>query len=321
MRRGKYKLRPQYRHLEVSESKWFKMTREQRARHLKKVNDIPVSNVMKDDHIAYISEASAPSCSGTSENQPTECTPSSLSKELVQLSPHLGLPVAAVEAIARKASEILNEDGAIVPAPGHDSNARMVISRSGKRPHLVVPKKNGGMACDEDCPQYKSAGLCSHVVAAAQQSKQLPRLVSTYKNVKRSPNLASGEMPKGRGRKGGKAPAKRKSSVPVDTRYELQITSQQSVVTVTSCPITVNASAANTSLGSTASQSYVSVYPPFQPSPSVQPYGYISGQPSTLAQPCGFNWGQPLPTVPPHGVEHPFRICFVAGNISVCKSA
>lgn len=84
----------------------------------------------------------------------------------MQLSPVLGLQVAAIEAIAHIASEILKKDGATVSAPGLDSNARMVISNSGKRPHLIVPKKNGGMACYEDCQQYKSAGLCCHIVAA-----------------------------------------------------------------------------------------------------------------------------------------------------------
>ena len=66
------------------------------------------------------------------------------------------------------------------------------------------------MACDDDCPQYKSASLCSHVVAAALHNEQLTQLVLSDKKVKCTPNLtklATSEMPKGRGRKGGKAPA------------------------------------------------------------------------------------------------------------------
>ena len=264
LRQGKYRLRPQYRHLEVSESKWFKMTREQRARHLKKVNQVPVSDVTKLDEVTYISDVtglshsssvSVPSCSSSADSGPSHAimytstvsnpshsaacastvidpshsvasastvsdmshsgackdrnvTLSSLCKYLLPLSSHLGLPSAAIEAIAQKVLEIVNVEGAIVPAPGHHPTARMVISKSGKWPHLVLPKKNGGMAWDDDCPQYKSASLCSHVVAAALHNEQLTQLVLSDKKVKCTPNLtklATSEMLKGRGRKGGKA--------------------------------------------------------------------------------------------------------------------
>ena len=88
----------------------------------------------------------------------------------------------------------------------------MVISKSGKR----LPKKNGGTACDDDCPQYKSASLSSHAVAAALHNEQLTQLVLSYKKVKHTSNLtkvATSEMQEGRGHKGGKAPARRKVSV------------------------------------------------------------------------------------------------------------
>ena len=101
-----------------------------------------------------------------------------LSNKLSTLSDKLGLPNAAIDGIARKAAEILCTDGAIVHAPGHSTDTQMVISHSGKRPHLVVPKrKSGGMACDGDCPQYKSAKLCSHTVAAAAHNKQLDQFI------------------------------------------------------------------------------------------------------------------------------------------------
>ena len=65
-----------------------------------------------------------------------------------------------------------------------------------KMPHLVTLKKNGGMACDKECPQYQSAGLCSHVVAAAKYR----RILLPHK-VCRKPNftkLVTCDMPKGR---------------------------------------------------------------------------------------------------------------------------
>ena len=83
-----------------------------------------------------------------------------LSNKLSSLSSRLGLPKAK--------KRLQSTDGAIVHAPGHSTDAKMVISRFGKCPHLVPPKKkSGGLTCDDDCPQYKSAKLCSHNVAAA----------------------------------------------------------------------------------------------------------------------------------------------------------
>lgn len=310
--RGKFRLRPQYRHLEVSENKWFKMTREQRTQHLKRVDRISVSDITRHDEVAYISDLSGPSHSdmgmsdgsgpsSSSMSDEQEVTLSSISHQLVPLSPHLGLPAAAIEAISRKAVEILMMKDGIVPAPGHDPKARMVVSKSHKRPHLVLPKKNGGMACDDDCPQYKSCGLCSHVVAAAQHNDQLSPLVSSYRKIKRTPNLtrlATSEMPKGRGRKGGKAPAKHKPTLPVEARYELNSTMPvPSSTTVTSCPFTMNARTVNASIVSPASTfQCIPPYPPIGPSPMIQPYNMD----------------------PSHGGQHPFRVCYVAGNISVC---
>ena len=89
---------------------------------------------------------------------------------------------------------------------------------------MVIRKKNGGLACDKDCPQYASAGFCSHVVAAAQHDNQLPKLVASYQSIKHGPNLmklATCDMPKGRGRKGSKGPAKRKRQEAIEIRYEL----------------------------------------------------------------------------------------------------
>ena len=79
----------------------------------------------------------------------------------------------------------------------------MVISKSGKR----LPKKNSGTACDDDCPQYKSASLSSHAVAAALHNEQLTQLVLSYKKVKCTPNLTNLQpvkSRKGEGAKGAK---------------------------------------------------------------------------------------------------------------------
>ena len=102
-----------------------------------------------------------------------------LSSKLSVLLSKLGLPGTAIDGISKKAAEILCTDEAIVHAPGHPAEAQMVVSRTGNRPHLVLPKRrSGGMACDDDCPQYKSAKLCSHIIAAAEYKKQLDTFIA-----------------------------------------------------------------------------------------------------------------------------------------------
>ena len=107
-----------------------------------------------------------------------------LTTKLFVLSSKLGLPKDAIEGIAKKAVDILSTDGAITQVPGHSNDAKMVLSYSGKRPHLVLPKRKcSGMFCD-DCPQYKSAKLCSHIVAAAQYNGKLDSLIASYSTTK-----------------------------------------------------------------------------------------------------------------------------------------
>ena len=85
-------------------------------------------------------------------------TSTSLANKVTPLTTKLGLPLQALERIAEKARELLETDG----APGYTTEAKMVKNHSGKRPHLVTPKGKGdGYVCDDECPQYKSAKLCS----------------------------------------------------------------------------------------------------------------------------------------------------------------
>jgi len=123
------------------------MTREQRLSHIKKVASTAVSDTRE-----LVDEESCRSHT-------------SLSADILCLAANIGLPVTALQAIGDKARELLETAGAITPAPGQSPDACMVLSRTGKRPHLVTPKRNGGFACDDECPQYRSSGVCSHVVA------------------------------------------------------------------------------------------------------------------------------------------------------------
>ena len=111
-----------------------------------------------------------------------------------------------------------NNPQKIVTAPGCSPLSRMVESKTGKRPHLVSPCKAHKFSCDSDCPNFKSFGICSHIVAVAEVNQML---LDCFKKQKKIPNmsaLAKAGMPTGRGRKGGEPPRKRNKCTPPETR-------------------------------------------------------------------------------------------------------
>ena len=59
----------------------------------------------------------------------------------------------------------------MVPAPGQCTQSKMVLSYSGKPPHMVTPTKKGGFTCD--CPSWKSMSICSHTIAVAENLMNL----------------------------------------------------------------------------------------------------------------------------------------------------
>ena len=281
VRRGKYRFRPQYRHLDVAEAKWFLMSTDQRLAHLKKVNSISVCEVADPEDVRFCSDIAGPSTS-----KQAGISMSDLVEGLKPVESSLALPIVAIEGVARKAAEILDMSNGIVPAPGCSELSRMVMSKSGKRPHLVSPNKNGSMACNSDCPHFKSAGICSHVVAAAVNTNRLSQFVAALSKLKRSSNLhllAVSDTPKGRGRKGGKAPAKRKCPTQIETRVPMNV--DVSTVQNTASHCLVNAPIINSYNHPCAPPSY-----PQSPTP------YVSTAPN------------------------PFKVHFFVENISVCHS-
>ena len=81
-------------------------------------------------------------------------------------------------------------------------------------------KENGGFSCDDESPQYKSSKLCSHVVAVAERARRLSGLVlALHKEKNKGHNLsklALTTMPKGRGRKGGKLPPRKRAGIEIE---------------------------------------------------------------------------------------------------------
>ena len=130
--RGKYRFREQYKYLEISEMKWFAMNSEQRKKHLQQLQNVQVSD--------SFNTSSFPSKS-TSQ----ECTPQTppLSMSVEDASEQVNIPLNCLEGVWAKANELVNTSNAIVPAPGQDPEARMVLSYSGKLPiWLHQPKED-----------------------------------------------------------------------------------------------------------------------------------------------------------------------------------
>ena len=133
------------------------------------------------------------------ENQPTPstkrpCTPS---------AGQVLTPAPVLNAIWKKAVDLLSEKNALCAAPGSTDKSCIVKSYTGSRPHLVLAKKGGQYACDSACRNWKSLGICSHSVAAAQYNGELPKFVEWFRKAKKHPNLTelvTSQMPAGRGR-------------------------------------------------------------------------------------------------------------------------
>ena len=150
--------------LKVTQSKWYSLSQERRGQYLKAFNIASVTVVTTNKQCHNVEPETVLTTQESSQVHVSvpHPTSTSLANKVTPLTTKLGLPLQALERIAEKARELLETDGAIVSAPGYTTEAKMVKSHSGKRPHLVTPKGKGdGYVCDDECPQYKSAKLCS----------------------------------------------------------------------------------------------------------------------------------------------------------------
>ena len=76
------------------------------------------------------------------------------------------------------------------------------------------------------CPNWKSLGICAHSVATAEDNQELQLFIHWYLKARKVPNLtklATTEMPTGRGRKGSKAPPKKKPRIQPDSRVPFSV--------------------------------------------------------------------------------------------------
>ena len=124
------------------------MSIQQRQKHISMVNKTEVVDYMHDASISPVKST----------------LDLSLSVSCEDAAKHVSFPLKCLEGIWGKATQLLNSDGAIVPAPGQKLEARIVLSYSGKIPHLVGFNKTGGFTCDSNCANWKGLGIYSHSV-------------------------------------------------------------------------------------------------------------------------------------------------------------
>ena len=94
------------------------MSIQQRQKHISMVNKTEVVDYMHDASISPVRST----------------LDLSLSVSCEDAAKHVSFPLKYLEGIWGKATQLLNLDGAIVPAPGQKPEARMVLSYSGKIP-------------------------------------------------------------------------------------------------------------------------------------------------------------------------------------------
>ena len=299
--RGKYKFRPQYRFLEVEEQKWFSMTPEARRKHMAKVNSLSVTPDSTIDEVCHHLPASS---DGETPKDRDYCygTHVSLSVELPTFADCVMTPNPVLEGIWKKAEETVGDPQKIVPAPGCSALARMVESKTAKRPHLVTPGKGGRFSCDSECPNYKSFGICSHIVAVAEVNHMLPAFIEYFKKQKKVPSLtalAKSGVPGGRGRKGGEPPRKRAKSAPVEERVPFSLLLTDAPLTNSAVKETSAASQVGTfmylgnpGVSQTSSESRACF-------PSGQVYHYPTNSQAAFCMPNQFIESPPTPHLQP----------------------
>ena len=309
--RGKYQFRKEYHFLEIQEGKWFIMNQVQRRKHIASV------------HSAVLSDASGssvqlalPTCSPISPPALSQCEQattdkSELSVDIDNALQLVNVPYKCLEGIWGKAKDLINTENAIVPAPGQDPTARMVLSYSGQMPHLVTPKKGGDFACDSNCANWKAMGICSHSVAVADINDKLMEFLA--KKTKKRANmtkLLTTNMPKGRGRKGGVAPRSRKPSEPVAARVAMNVPHTNPASTTTSMPTPQPGMMPPTPSFSPPHMLQPPVYgETMVPYPTFYPDALLGVEYPASPNPYWPNQSQPL---------SPFTLCYITGNISTC---
>ena len=108
--RGKFRFKEEYQHLQVAETRWFKMKPEQRQAHLRKVATASV-NTSTSDISDDVTET------GGDSSLTKDVSPLSLSLDVSSVSEGIAVPLPCLQGIWNKATELLNTPHAVTSAP------------------------------------------------------------------------------------------------------------------------------------------------------------------------------------------------------------
>ena len=218
---GPYQLSADFLSFEVPQNTWFKMSTKQREHHLYKFREARMTSVPPEQEASNASDPTEP-----------QLTPTANKLSINQVDEGvISAPEEVLNAITRRAEELLSNPQSIVSAPGSTYDRTYIVeSKISSKPHFVSLEKNGKTTC-KDCPGWKSLKLCSHTVAAAEKSGRLLKYVKWLKEKGPSRmNITSyvtcdsgkgtgekGEKPSTARRKGGRT-GKRPPVVMISTR-------------------------------------------------------------------------------------------------------
>ena len=198
--KGPFKVRPDFAKSLPDESKWGRMTLEQRKKVLKKFEDMdmdcmPLDTLQDDENTTTSSRSQADSC------------------------PHLSVPLNGVKiqtipapilaSMYQKANQLLSKPDHVVPKPGA-SNGSFIVAGSSDTIHVVTPGKGGSLTCDRSCIHRKTK-LCEHILAVAEKKGSLNELLLWYKRSKAGPKITEMALSSGP-KNAGKKPSARKKS-------------------------------------------------------------------------------------------------------------
>ena len=338
--RGKYSLKPEYAHYSVTTQEWMKMRTDQRQQivsNFQKASIKVSATCFKKVSSTYRTGESISINDDKDKATPTticdemqqgsssmSCTQEPMSNDTVTLRTDLSIsaddsgittiPLVTLDAIWSKAIELLSTSNAITSAPGTQKKACMVLSYSQVTPHLIQAKSDGQYICDSNCQQWVSSQLCSHTLAVAEHNGDLLSFLQWYTTCAKNPNistLAMSDLPRGRGRKGGRAKRQRTRNCnpPLIDNVTVRPGMQTSVNSDVRFGTLVNVSHDNVTVGSGSVSNNIHVFPDGDvPSPSFSP-----GPPPLISIPLSnASFFQQV-------VTHPFYLKVLAGNIRICQ--
>ena len=191
---GPYRVAPQFAHLEVSQQVWFSKSTAQKESCVAKFHNAKMSGdgFQADD-------ASQRQTAAQIEAR-VQLTVDLKSQGITSINP------TTLQYIAEKAENILNNDNAIVQAPGSaNGTAFLVESTTMVRPHYVTKAKNGKITCN-DCPNWKAYKLYAHSLAVGEKTRTTLDYLQWFKKNSSSrvnlTNLITSDSGKGVGKKG-----------------------------------------------------------------------------------------------------------------------